>query len=144
MKGPGAIGARAFFYRVTENVAAFDVPAAFDTVTRYVPGVVGILANGHGPCGAYEQAGRQTERTLKLTAVPSEEARSGITLGSFGISRGSSRTIAAKVIVLPLVEKPVPRITTAVPTGPEGGESETTVGPPEPTVDPPSVGLTGV
>jgi hypothetical protein len=31
-----------------------------------------------------------------------------------------------------------------VPTGPELGVSDATVGPPEVTVDPPSVGLTGV
>jgi hypothetical protein len=31
MNGPGAIRARVVLYRVTENITAFDVPAAFIT-----------------------------------------------------------------------------------------------------------------
>src|SRR3982074_2405731 len=86
-----------------------------------------MFAVGQGPVGEYEQAGRQTERTLKTTAVPSAEGRLGITLGSFGIWLGSSRALAAKLTVLPVALKPEPWRVTCAPTGPELGERKVMV-----------------
>jgi hypothetical protein len=102
-----------------------------------VPGVVGSPANGHGAPGpGHEHAGRHTDSTLN-TIAPSDDGRSGITLGEFGISAGFSRVTAAKLIVLPFGEKPEPRMTTLVPIGPELGESETSIGPAADPPDPP-------
>ena len=86
-----------------------------------------MFAVGQGPVGEYEQAGRQTERTLKTTVVPSAEGRLGITLGSFGVWLASSRALAVKLTVLPVALKPEPWRVSCAPTGPELGERKVMV-----------------